>query len=508
MLIMLTHFQIATSPGFMTTVSVYDVATKIWYEQPTSGSPPGQLAQGCTVLASAQDGSSHNIYWYGGFEGLDAAGVFNDNVYVLSVPSFVWTKVYTSSNPNHARAGHRCTKPYPDQMFVVGGYSSLTGFQPTCVIGGIVQVYNLSSNTWMDSYDPRVWSKYSVPGAVLGTIGGTSTGGAVLTSPSGGFANSSMASIFGTQYDATKIHNYYPYALASPVLPSGTIVPVAKSSTPSYLAPVLGVVLGLFFITLIVLAIMLWRRRRYLRNSAGTQSEAETMDNRRWVDRWLSGTPAMGEKAPTVTTDESSPVGNYDEHHTVVPVEMDQGNVRYEMDATSKPMELHNQEIQSTGMTPITGVRAFTHTNGRMGIQHSNSVGSDTSGISYTSSNPRVSPLNSPCADSLIDVHPHFMSGVSNMTDSERGHLRGISETSVSTTGGYESPADVGAPQHFGHGSPVDMGDRDRERPMINPLTPPSTMGLEGRDYSGGRSTGSSRRRSNFSEELDEVTRK
>ncbi len=105
----------------MSTVSVYDSANKLWYEQPTSGSPsPPQLAQGCAVVASAQDGSSHNIYWYGGFDGLHLTEPFSDDVWILSIPSFMWMKVY-SGNSTHARAGHRCFKPYPDQMLVVGG---------------------------------------------------------------------------------------------------------------------------------------------------------------------------------------------------------------------------------------------------------------------------------------------------------------------------------------------------------------------------------------------------
>lgn len=319
----------------MTTVSVYDIANRVWYEQPTSGNAPGALTQGCTVVASAQDGSSHNIYWYGGFDGLNAAGTFNDNVYVLSVPSFVWTQVSTG-NASSGRAGHRCTKPYPDQMIVIGGYPSLAGDSVNC-LSEFIQIYNLSSNTWIDSYDPKVWSNYSVPDVVYAAIGGTATGGATLSSPSpSGFANSSMTALFGTPYNSTKITNWYPYspstATPSPtrsILP--TIAPGSGKGTPSYLAPVLGVVLGLFFITLVILATVLWLRRNYLRNSDRAQSESGTMDHRRWVDRWLSGTQNVGEvKAPTVTTDEIEPMSPQSEHPDVS--ELDQGTVRYEMD--------------------------------------------------------------------------------------------------------------------------------------------------------------------------------
>lgn len=493
-----TALSQAKSPGFMTTVSVYDIASHIWYEQPTTGSAPGQLTQGCTVLASAQDGSSHNIYWYGGFDGLDATGTFNDNVYVLSVPSFIWTKVSTSSTPSHGRAGHRCTKPYPDQMFVIGGYSSLSGDSINCVDGGIVQIYNLSSNTWLDSYNPEVWGNYSVPAAVFGAIGGTATGGATQKSPSpSGFANANMTALFGTSYNATKITNWYPYtpAAASPTA-SRSVLPTtlgsAKPGTPSYLAPVLGVVLGLFFITLIILAILLWRRRKYLRSSNGAQSEAGTMDNRRWVDRWLSGTPSgagpIDTKAPTITTDDT-PMSPYDEAPDVP--EMDQGIIRYEMDATDKPLELHNQEMQSAGMIPLSALSI-----GGSGVVHSNSHASHTSNASSVSGTSMGFPL----ANSPLPSNPRIVSGVSNVSETDRGHLRGISNTSVST---YGTPSEGLTMNQGYHTAPAAM-----ERAIaVSPLTPPSATVPESMEYLRATTPRSpnSKRKSNFSEGLDEM---
>ena len=91
--------------------------------------------------------------------------------------------------------------------------------------------------------------------------------------------------------------------------------PEHKSGTPSYLAPVLGVVLGLFFITLVVLAVLLYRRRKLLRlYGTATQSDAGTMDNRRWVTTWLRGTPPDPKAPPTVTTDET-PVSAYEDEN-------------------------------------------------------------------------------------------------------------------------------------------------------------------------------------------------
>lgn len=296
----------------MTSVSVYDIATGTWYNQPTTGSPPGALTQGCTVVASAQDESSHNIYWYGGFEGIDETKPFSDDVWALSVPSFKWFKVY-SGDSAHGRAGHKCVKPYPDQMFVIGGYPTLGGASLPCIDSGFVRVFNLSSVTWMTSYDPTVWGNYSVPGMIYSTIGGNGAGGATQTASS--LANQSLATIFSTAYDMSKITKWYPYAsqAASPTNPRQTVPPTSTPSSsggglPSWVAPVLGVVLGLVALSAILVFVLLWRRRRLFRRSDG--SVANTSDVKRYnILSWVRGTEP---KAPTVTSDET-PSSPYDD---------------------------------------------------------------------------------------------------------------------------------------------------------------------------------------------------
>ncbi|KAK0118301.1 hypothetical protein ONS95_012595 [Cadophora gregata] len=544
------------SPLFMSTVSIYDVAKDTWYEQQTTDAP-GQLSRGCTVVASAQDGSSHNIYWYGGFDGLHPAQPFSDAVYVLSIPSFKWVKV-NDGTPSHARAGHRCTKPYPDQMLVVGGFSTLSGTDLTCVEGGIIQIYNLSSNQWIQNYDPNVWSNYTVSPTLQALIGGTATGSATQTTPSGGFSNSSLAGVFTAKYDTTKIVNWYPYKAAAvntsrPTLP----LPSASnhSGTPKYLAPVLGVVLGLFFITLIILAILLWRRRKLLRSSTGTQSEAGTMDNRRWVTSWLRATPADA-KAPTVTTDDtvSSP---YEDERPNVP-EM-AGVQVHEMMDTSKPVELHDTGTGFVALGAKSNGHSHSHSRNN-DLASSPSVTSQTSqasSISHWSQSdgtaagghrPNISPLPSPRAGSSpsLDVqnqgHNRIVSGISNLSDADRGHLRGISETSVSTEGAYATPMERGEGMGIGTGMVTPQGQgqargQDGRPSAVSPLTPPT--GADSRDYlaagagagaGAGTSTGaglsrgggngseprsqgslrseSTKRRSNFSEGLDENERR
>lgn len=248
----------------METVSIYDIATQQWYEQNTTGSP-GQLTQGCSVVASAQDGSSHNVYWYGGFDGIDFTSTLNDDVWVLSIPSFTWTKLSTGT-PSHARAGHVCAKPYPDQMIVVGGYTTLSGVVPHCLFDGFVQVFNLSTGKWLSGYDPMIWSNYTVPTAILAKIGGSATGGATQTVPKpSGFTNNQLSSLFNEAYATSKITTWYPYVSAASTS-TGTegaqtsTQATAGSRARNYLGPVLGVVLGLLAVAILVV-IWLWRRR-------------------------------------------------------------------------------------------------------------------------------------------------------------------------------------------------------------------------------------------------------
>ena len=305
---------------FMSTVSIYDIANHVWYEQETTGAP-GALAQGCAVVATAQDGSSHNIYWYGGFDGLYQTEPFSDDVWVLSIPSFTWVRVF-SGTASHARAGHRCTKPYPDQMFVIGGYRSLSGEQPQCLDGGMIQIFNLSSTEWIYSYDPSIWSNYAVPEVIFQLIGGTATGSATQSVPSpSGFSNATMTALFNSPYNTSKITNWYPYAtsntLSSPARP-----PLDKSGIPRYLAPILGVVLSLILVLLAV-TIRIWRRNRLSKNGSIIPSDI-TDDSRSQCQGMSPDAAEMEAGLPPEMpcTIISLPVelpDNYSDHKTVTP---------------------------------------------------------------------------------------------------------------------------------------------------------------------------------------------
>jgi len=154
------------SPTFMETVSVYDVDSQTWFLQNTTGDTPPQLTQFCSVIASAADGSSHNIYIYGGYDGLDYDANPSDDVYILSLPSFKWFKAYSGTN-THGRSGHQCMKVYPNQVLAIGGQH----VDPTnCLEGGVIVNFNLNTLDFQD-YDPAEWSEYKVPDIITAEIG-------------------------------------------------------------------------------------------------------------------------------------------------------------------------------------------------------------------------------------------------------------------------------------------------------------------------------------------------
>lgn len=292
----------------MSEIDIFDIAGNVWYKQPTIAGP-GQLVLGCAVVAVAQDTTSYNIYYYGGYDGLHEDQDFNDDVWILSLPSFMWMKI-SSGSSDHARAAHKCFTPYPDQMVVLGGYTPQKTNTINCVDGGILQVFNLTEGKWMDSYDPANWNEYGVPEMIYLMIGGTETGGATMTTPTPtGWSNTDLAKVFETKYPSTKIATWYPYNAYNSSSNATTTETPSSNKLASWVAPVLGVVLGLVFISAIVVGVLLYRRRKYLK--AGYSDGDE---NRSRIRAWISGQDPH--KAPTVTT-ESAPTNTDDMESTV-----------------------------------------------------------------------------------------------------------------------------------------------------------------------------------------------
>ncbi|KAK4158321.1 hypothetical protein C8A00DRAFT_10974 [Chaetomidium leptoderma] len=459
------------SPGFMSTIDIYDVDSGKWYRQTTSGGPD-QTTRGCAVVARAQDGSSFNIYYYGGYDGLHLAEPYSDDVWVLSLPSFTWIKL--ASGAADGRAGHKCVMPYPDQMLVIGGYPSV----PLGCLRETIRVFSLSSGEWLDRYDPAVYSNYTVPSAVHEKIGGSGTGGATATTPSPSWGATELAGIFAAQYPMSKITTYYPYASVGPTNNTNPNVPPPPAQDqggglPSYLPPVLGAVLGLVFLTMVAVLVLLWRRRRLLRG--GTASEAGTEDtNGHRITSWLRGQPSEV-KAPTVTTtspsDYSPPMSTANVDSTSTPqrsiiAEIMGREVQMpaELPDNPPPAELHDNPLSTSSATTRASLNnpnlsPTTHQTDHVATTTSarpspypspppipQNDNDDESPIFYrpdsdalgrgTTTSATTSPTTVPATTSSSPIRPRdnkVLSGISNLSERDRVHLRQISDTTVSS---------------------------------------------------------------------------
>ncbi|KAK7417379.1 hypothetical protein QQX98_004656 [Neonectria punicea] len=497
------------SPEFMSTIDIYDVASKKWYQQPTEDGP-GARARGCAVVAAASDYSSFNIFYYGGFDGVSPTDPFSDEVWALSLPSFTWTKI-SEGKSLHARAGHKCFMPYPDQMMVLGGYTPLAGSTIACLDGGPVVLFNVTSGEWMDSYDPSKYGGYGVHEKIQSKIGGDAAGGATATKPSpDGWATSALGKVFDTSYDTDKITTYWPYASATsterPDIGGGSGQDDndnngggGGSSLPKWVAPVLGVVLGLMLVTGATVVFCLYRRRKIFRNRS---SDYGTEDAGMRIISWMRGQPT--DKAPTVTTSEDTPTSpemdearvvgvrpSYDVTTPPHPVEMADTQRIAELDDTSP-----RPELQDTGLSPIEIIQKHSHFAEPKSTSLSDpSYSSFSMGQDHASTVSRSSAAANSAAvvpGSPDDASGRVTSNVSGVSEAELAKLRRLS-------GGPVSPrSDTGDVPSKEEKVASDM-------PSPTPVSPPSAGENASQDYLSARPAVSPLRKSVFLESEEDM---
>jgi Kelch motif len=219
----------------MDSINIFDVASLYtgegqWYKQVASGTIPPPRVDFCAVSVASPDKSSHNIYIYGGRN--PANDIIYDDMYALSMPSFIWT--HTFDGDGH-RYGHTCHLVGNRQLLSVGGQTS-TNMTAECdwELDGVA-IMDLSTTTWGSTYNPNA-APYTVTQRIVSSIGGTIQGGATVTTPVGGFSDAGLSQLFA----GTKA--------TDPVwTPSGR-----KSNAGAIAGGVVGGVLGLAFIGALV----------------------------------------------------------------------------------------------------------------------------------------------------------------------------------------------------------------------------------------------------------------
>ncbi|KAF2093704.1 hypothetical protein NA57DRAFT_61407 [Rhizodiscina lignyota] len=159
-------------------------------EMNATGDTPRPRTDFCPVSAPAPDNSSYNIYLYGGQNPL--TNEIYDEAFVLSIPSFIWIKLFVGQSPRYA---HTCHFLGNRQMLTVGGSLS-TNLTGTCdwEYRGVA-ILDMTDLTWGSVYNAYA-APYELPQNIYEVIGGSATGGANIMSPAKGFSDPSLAKLF------------------------------------------------------------------------------------------------------------------------------------------------------------------------------------------------------------------------------------------------------------------------------------------------------------------------
>lgn len=234
-------------------IRLYDIASSTWYSQVTTtvnaaDAIPNARVQACLIVQPAADNSSFNIYMYGGSIDDTEDGAYN-NMWILSLPSFKWIRVYNVAENNSdipgARTSHTCQMIGRRQMVVIGGARSAAAHR-LCDTKSVF-VFDMSALRWKSEYDPSE-PAYELPVNITAVIGGDAFGNAdaSLNRPATWTDEAIQDIFFGNTSDPTATSTPDPSAGSSP--PTGAIVG--------------GVVGGLAAISAIVGGLLLMRRRR------------------------------------------------------------------------------------------------------------------------------------------------------------------------------------------------------------------------------------------------------
>ena len=360
----------------LTEIDVYDIAGSTWYKQTTSGAAPSIRVNPCAVAASAADGSSINVYMFGGQNLVPYKEQIQYNdMWILTIPSFTWIKVDQSNQSvPYPRAGHTCNI-WDGQMIVVGGY---VGANISCDPG--FYVFDASQLKWQDSFialggadqlDQQASQAqnssglsgsygYQVPEVVQSIIGGDASGGATITAPSASATVGPLATGKPIIYTITESPTPIVTTFTSGgVIVTETAVPKSvpasqqKSSGPNIGAIVAGVVAGVFFLLALYLGFCVWVYRRQLalyKNHVAMAQRAALNGGANEKTSFLPVRTSLGSGArDKISTEGSSTAagsgvtsGKYSGKSSVPPIpDMPQGR---NSTANSSTENLHGQE--------------------------------------------------------------------------------------------------------------------------------------------------------------------
>ena len=161
-------------------VYVFDIATNTWFTQRTTAQEkyPSDRASMCSVVASAEDSSSYNIYIYGGYKDISTNRTVANEIFVLTLPAFHWIVVYPSYCGNgtcdtRQLYSHKCQKVHKKHMVVYRGinFNNYSDNNERLVKFQGMAIYDMSSLEWTTKVELKNL-KYLVPQVLYEIIGG------------------------------------------------------------------------------------------------------------------------------------------------------------------------------------------------------------------------------------------------------------------------------------------------------------------------------------------------
>ncbi|EPS39852.1 hypothetical protein H072_6347 [Dactylellina haptotyla CBS 200.50] len=239
----------------MSEISVYNIASNTWYTQTATGEIPPDRRLFCAGVASGEapwyNGTEllvHNIYLYGGASAGEGSGY--DDVYILSLPTFVWTKYWpaagdnTNSHPHHSLS---CNVVLNSQMLIIGGvFPNNDGCDAVKVSGahGLNLSGSLSDSTvWPSEFEPNL-DDYHVPTTVLSNFN-IETGNPVIS--------------WGDRDLSILITRTPPTATRTPTRAVTTPKPAISTKERNI---IIGVVVPVVFLALLGIGICIFFRRK------------------------------------------------------------------------------------------------------------------------------------------------------------------------------------------------------------------------------------------------------
>ena len=157
----------------MSEVRVYDIASSTWMIQKATSRgrySPQNRKDFCAVAMSAQDYSSHQIYFYGGYSYFETSSPLDD-LWVLTLPSFQFIKVGNSIEA--ARASGTCGVISPQYLLAYRGEPGMGSERANILGNASLALLDLTDLKWKTEYTPANASTvYRVLQRVIELIGG------------------------------------------------------------------------------------------------------------------------------------------------------------------------------------------------------------------------------------------------------------------------------------------------------------------------------------------------